>query len=565
MPERSINSLFSSYHKEWLKRHPVEATIVGYNRYNDLLPNDLTQSYKEDLRAFYTKYKELLEIYDRDSLGVVDQMSYDVLKWECDINLEGLKYPLELMPINQMSSLHLTIGRFASGNSMQPFNKVIDYDNWLSRLNAFVDWCDTAIINMKTGIETGYVLPEVLVTKVIPQMAAFDHGPVEEHLFYNPIRSFPEDFPTDDRAKLRSAYAKMIEDKIIPVFKRFHDFLRNEYLPASRKTPGFMDLPDGKMMYEYFIRNYTNTEMSADELFELGLREVKRITGEMEKVKRRVGFKRGLKDFFNYVRKNRELMPFTESEQVIANFDNIHNTMKPHLGTLFGFVPQTPFEIKRTEAFREASANAQYDPGSADGSRPGIFSVPVPDATQYNTFYDESLFLHEAIPGHHYQISLQQESKNLHEFRKVLWYSAYGEGWALYTESLGIELGLYMDPFQYFGMLSAEMHRAIRLVVDPGIHAKGWSREKAIKYSLDHEAEPESNIKLEIERYMAVPGQSLSYKIGQLRIRELRTRAENQLGENFDLKEFHSKILETGCIPLNILEAHIDRWINSKK
>ena len=258
-------------------------------------------------------------------------------------------------------------------------------------------------------------------------------------------------------------------------------------------------------------------------------------------------------------------MPFTEPAQIIDNFNTIYEKMKPKLEELFDKKPKTPFIVKQTEKFREASASAEYNAGSLDGSRPGVFYTPIPDASKYNVVSDEALFLHEAIPGHHYQISLSRENRDLPDFRKTLWYSAYGEGWALYTENLGKELGLYTDPYQYFGMLGLEMHRAIRLVVDTGLHAKGWTREQAIQYSLENEADSEASIISEIERYMANPGQALSYKIGQLKIRELRTRAEKILGDSFDIREFHNKILETGCIPLNLLEDKIVRWIKSRK
>jgi uncharacterized protein (DUF885 family) len=281
----------------------------------------------------------------------------------------------------------------------------------------------------------------------------------------------------------------------------------------------------------------------------------------MEEVKTQVGFKGDIKAFFNHVRDRKELMPFTEPQQVIANFNAIYEKMKPNLDKLFDLKPKTAFEVKQTEAFREASASAEYNQGSLDGTRPGVFYVPIPDVTQYNIYADEDLFLHEAIPGHHYQISLQQEDLTLPSFRKTIWFTAYGEGWALYTESLGKELGLYQDPYQYFGMLSAEMLRAVRLVVDTGMHTKGWTREKAIQYSLDNEAEPLQSIIAEIERYMAIPGQAVSYKIGQLKIRELRSKAEKQMGQQFDIKEFHNQVLETGCVPLQVLEDKIDLWI----
>lgn len=559
-----IKEVFARYYEERLPLYPLEATMNGDNRYNDRMSDDLSQAGKAKATAFYKKYQDELAKYEREKLTGEEKVSWDLLQWECNINLEGLKYPIELMPINQIFSTHLMIGQMASGSSLQPFKTVKDYDNWLKRVDGFVVWCDTAVVNMRKGIKTGYVLPASLIKKMIPQFSDMDHGPVKDHLFYSPVKNFPKDFSAEDKARLEKEYAAMVESKIIPTFQKMHVFIEKEYLPAGRKTNGFDALPNGKAIYDYYIKYYTTTEMTADEIHQIGLKEVARISGEMEKVKEQVGFKGDLKSFFNDVRNNKKLMPFKSAEEVIANFNKIHERMKPNLKKLFELTPKTPFEVRRTEAFREASASAEYNPGLPDGSRPGVFYVPVPDAKEYNTVSDESLFLHEAIPGHHYQISLQQENEGLPEFRKNLWYSAYGEGWALYTESLGKELGLYTDPYQYFGMLSAEMHRAIRLVVDTGLHSKGWTREQAIQYSLDHEAESEESITAEVERYMAGAGQALSYKIGQLKIRELRSKAEKEMGDKFSIREFHKLVLESGCVPLKLLEDKINTWIVGK-
>jgi uncharacterized protein (DUF885 family) len=559
-----IKEVFARYYEERLPLYPLEATMNGDNRYNDRMSDDLSQAGKAKATVFYKKYQDELAKYDREKLTGEEKVSWDLLQWECNINLEGLKYPIELMPINQIFSTHLMIGQMASGSSLQPFKTVKDYDNWLKRVDGFVVWCDTAVVNMRKGIKTGYVLPASLIKKMIPQFSDMDHGPVKDHLFYSPVKNFPKDFSAEDKARLEKEYAAMVESKIIPTFQKMHVFIEKEYLPAGRKTNGFDALPNGKAIYDYYIKYYTTTEMTADEIHQIGLKEVARISGEMEKVKEQVGFKGDLKSFFNDVRNNKKLMPFKSAEEVIANFNKIHERMKPNLKKLFELTPKTPFEVRRTEAFREASASAEYNPGLPDGSRPGVFYVPVPDAKEYNTVSDESLFLHEAIPGHHYQISLQQENEGLPEFRKNLWYSAYGEGWALYTESLGKELGLYTDPYQYFGMLSAEMHRAIRLVVDTGLHSKGWTREQAIQYSLDHEAESEESITAEVERYMAGAGQALSYKIGQLKIRELRSKAEKEMGDKFSIREFHKLVLESGCVPLKLLEDKINAWIVGK-
>lgn len=546
--------MLQQFHEEKLKLFPLEATYAGDHRYNDLLPNTLTAAYRQELGAFYRRYQELLGKYDRAKLQGEEQISHDILSWECSVNLDQLSFPTQLLPLNQFDCLHLTMGQLASGAGAQPFQTVEDYDKWLKRVDQFMAWCDTAVVNMRTGITKGFVLPKALTTKLLPQFAELAQGKVETHLYYSPINMMPASFSAADQTRLKGAFTGMITEKLIPTFSRVSEFLKNEYLPACRSTSGIYDTPLGKAYYAHQAKIYTTTTMTPDEIFALGEQEVARISAEMEKVKTRVGYTGDLKSFFDHVRNKKELMPFTKPEEVIANFEAIHEKMKPNLVKLFDKTPKTPFQVKRTEAFREASASAEYIQGTLDGSRPGTFYVPIPDAKTYNVLSDEDLFLHEAIPGHHYQISLQQENTTLPAFRRTLWYSAYGEGWALYTESLGEELGLYQDPYQYFGMLSAEMHRAIRLVVDAGMHYKGWTREQAIQYSLDHEAEPEASIVSEIERYMAWPGQALSYKVGQLKIRELRIKLQQKQGDKFDVRAFHNKVLESGCLPLKVLE-----------
>ncbi len=560
-----LDSLLRQYQEERLPLYPLEATTAGDERYNDLLPLTISQAYRTTLRAFYTKYKTQLQAYDPAKLNDNERMSYKILQWECEINLSDLDYHKELLPINQFDCLPLLIGQYAGGTSAQPFKTVKDYDNWLTRMDAFTVWCDTAIANMRRGMAEGYVLPKALTLKVIPQMEAFAKGNVDSHLFYTPVKQMPKDFSDEERGRLTRAYAHMVADQIIPTFQKLHTFFEKEYLPASREKVGISEVPNGAAFYAQQIKLQTTTNMTAEQIFQLGESEVSRLTQEMEKVKQQVGFKGDLKSFFKHVRERKELMPYTKPEQVIQHFNAIHDTMRPQLARLFDKTPKTPFEVRRTEAFRETTASAEYIQGSLDGKRPGIFYVPVPKVRAYNTFADEDLFLHEAIPGHHYQISIQQENTSLPDFRRTLWYSAYGEGWALYSEALGTELGLLKDPYQYFGMLSAEMHRAIRLVVDSGMHTKGWTREQAIQYSLDHEAEPEASIIAEIERYISWPGQALSYKVGQLKIRELRARAEQTLGSKFDIREFHNEVLEDGCLPLTLLEEKINAWIAAKK
>ena len=559
-----FSKLLEDYYDGTMALDPLKATYAGDGRLNAVFPNYLSTAYKDSSIAFYKRFKARAEKIENKYLSANDSMSRAVLLWDCNINLQRLKFRGELFPIDQTWSRNFSMGQFASGTSAQPFETVEDYENWLNRLDGFVIWLQTAEERMKEGARIRYVLPSSLILKVVPQLKAMANQNIEQHLFYAPVKNFPKSFSQEDKDRLKVAYVKMLEEKLIPAFISLHDYVSTDYLEAGRNSSGIDAIPNGDQYYQYAIRRYTTTNLSAKEIHQIGLDEVARILSEMEIVKQEVGFEGDLITFFDHVRENKNLMPFETPEQVLENFNRIHNRMKPKLKEYFSEEPKTGFIVKRIEAFREESSSAEYNRGSLKDNRPGVFYVPIPDASQYNTFSDESLFLHEAIPGHHYQIALAQENDSLSKFRKNLWYSAYGEGWALYAESLGKELGLYQDPYQYFGNLSSEMHRAIRLVVDTGLHTMGWTREQAIQYSLENEAEPKASIISEIERYMANPGQALSYKIGQLKIMELRSRAEQKLGKSFDIREFHHTVLQTGCIPLTVLEEEINQWIKLK-
>lgn len=557
-----FNEFVENYYQDGLERIPINATMAGESRYNDLFVNFLDSTEIEKTKAYYSNYREALKRYPDSTLTDNERMSKAILEWECELNLETFQFKnFAYFPIDQMWSVNLMMGQLAGGASAQPFQTVKDYQNWMKRVDGYLDWLNSTEVRMRQGMAEGYVLPKSLIVKVLPQLKEMTEPELEKHLFYAPIKSFPESFTEDDKKMLTEAYATMITAKIIPAYQKIHEFMSKDYLEAGRLSSGIDAIPNGKAYYEHQIKFYTTTDMTADEIHQLGLSEVARISSEMEKVKNAVGYKGTLKAFFSYVRDQKQLIPYKDPQAIIDNFNAIHERMKPQLELLFNNKPKTAFEVRRTEAFRENSASAEYSQGSLDGSRPGIFYVPIPDASTYNVHQDESLFLHEAVPGHHYQISLTQENNDLPFFRKTLWYSGYGEGWALYSESLGKELGLYTDPYQYFGTLGAEMHRAIRLVVDTGLHSKGWTREQAIQYSLDNESESEAGIISEIERYMANPGQALSYKIGQLKIRELRSKAEKELGDAFDIRAFHDQVLATGCIPLSLLEDKMNRWI----
>ncbi|WP_210518533.1 DUF885 domain-containing protein [Hymenobacter terricola] len=560
---KGLPGLFSSYWEKQSRLDPMSATAQGDNRYNDRLPNDGTRAYRDTLTAFYQDYLGRLEKFDRTSLSDNDKISYDIFQYEMKQRLAGLKLNTWMMPANQFWGLPLTLGQYGSGEGNQPFKTVKDYDNWLGRVRGFTVWTDTAIANFRRGVKAGVVLPKTLVVKMIPQMRGKDIVVTDpaKSLFYGPITRFPKDFSDADKTRLADAYKKAILTELVPSYQKMGDFLEKEYLPKARTTSGIAAIPGGPEMYSYYVAYWTTTTKTPAEIYKTGLAEVARIRGEMERVKNETGFKGDLKAFFEYLKTDKKFMPYKSPREVLDAFRKIQATIDPNLKKMFGRTPKTPFEIRETEKFREASASAEYNQGSPDGSRPGIFYVPIPDAAKFNTTSGmESLFLHEAIPGHHYQISLQQEDKDLPKFRRFAWYGAMGEGWALYTESLGKELGLYTDPYQYMGALGDEIHRAIRLVVDTGLHTRNMTREEAIAYMMANEAMSKDGATAEIERYMAIPGQALSYKIGALKIQELRAKYQKQLGSKFSLSNFHDELLKDGVMPLAVLETKMDAW-----
>lgn len=560
-----ISNLFENYYNDRMQLFPLEATQNGDNRFNDQLPCDISVAYRVKIKTFYKKYLDDLLKFDKSKLNAQDEISYDILKWELETNLEGFDFDDHYIPMNQFWSLPLTMAQLGSGQGSQPFKTVKDYENFVGRMTGFAVWCDTAINNMRKGAQVGIVLPKVLAERMVPQMKAMVVKDIQNYIFYEPLKNMPDSFSNDDRTRLVNLYETSINEKIIPSYKKLLDFIQEEYMEKCREHDGISELPGGSERYSWLTRYWTTTHMTPDEIFVIGENEVSRIRGEMEKIKNETGFKGDLKSFFSYIKTDKKFKPFKKESEVIAAYYAIKAKMEPRLKELFNHVPKSRFEIRQTEKYREASASAEYNQGSPDGSRPGIFYIPIPDVANFNVVGMEDLFLHEAIPGHHYQISLQMENKNLPTFRRFLWYGAYGEGWALYTESLGKELGLYDDPYQHFGSLSEEMHRAIRLVVDVGIHMKGWTRADAISYSLENEVESKEAVTAEIERYMAIPGQALAYKIGQLKIMEIRKRAEQAMGSKFDIAGFHDQILSDGCLPIHILEEKMDKWISARK
>ena len=563
---KELADFFDKYYEERLQWYPLEATMIGDPRYNDRLSIEFTDSYRGKLRDFYSRYLTEAKKYNRDELNETDKINYDVFVYETKINLDALAFKDNYIPFQQFYGLTLTMGQLGSGGGIQPFKTVRDYDDWIKRASVFPAWADSAIVYFKKGIEAGVVLPRSIVVKMIPQMKAIPTANIKENIFYGPIAKLPAAFSEADKSRLTTGFEKLIWEQLEPAYKKLGDFLQNEYLPKTRQSSGINGIPGGKEYYIFLVKQQTTTDKTPEEIHATGLKEVERISALMDSVKNSTGFKGSLNEFFEYMRTDKKFMPYKTPKDVLDAFEKIHLTMIPYLAKMFNHTPKAGFEIRQTEAFRAASASAEYLQGSPDGSRPGIFYVPIIDATTFNTTSGmESLFLHEAIPGHHYQLSLQQEDSLLPKFRRFGGNNAYVEGWALYCESLGKELGLYTDPYQYMGALGDEMHRAIRLVVDVAIHSKGMTREEAIKYMMDHEAISEQGATAEIERYMVIPGQALGYKIGALKIRELRNKYEKQLGANFNLAAFHDEVLKDGALPLSVLETKMDKWANNYK
>jgi uncharacterized protein (DUF885 family) len=561
-----LSKMFDDYWEARMKLYPLEAMQSGDNRYNDKLTILFTDSFRDTLSNFYNSYLNKINSYNRDDLNDNDRISYDIFKREMQMQLEALKLHDNYMPFNQFWGFPLDMGQLGSAAGSQPFKTLQDYNNWMSRAKIFAAWSDSAIIYFKKGMASGVVLPKSLVVKMIPQMKDLANGDTAKSVFFGPLRKLPVNFSATEKDSVSKNLAATIKTYVLPSYQKLALFLQNEYLPKARTSTGISAIPEGKEYYNYLVRYWTTTDKSPDEIYNTGLSEVKRIRTEMERIKDSVGFKGDLKAFFEYMKTGKKFMPYKTPEDVLNAFRSIHHRIEPNLKKMFGHTPKTPFEIRQTEAFRAASASAEYQPGTPDGSRPGIFYVPILDATTFNTTSGmESLFLHEAIPGHHYQISLQQEDENLPKFRRFAWYGAYGEGWALYCESLGKELGLYTDPYQYMGALGDEIHRAIRLVVDVGMHIKGMTREEAIKYMTNNEAISTEGATAEIERYMAIPAQALSYKIGALKIRELRNKYTQQLGDKFKLSDFHDELLKDGVMPLDVLERKMDAWADAVK
>lgn len=558
-----LDSITANYYEQYLKLYPLDATAQGDERYNDQLPINIDKDFISGEITFYNSVQNQLKKVDYKSLNDQDKTVFDVLDYTLKDKIERYAYHPEYIPFTQFSGLPLDFPLLGSGQGNQPFKTEKDYSDWLKRTENFPAWMDAAIENFREGITNQYVLPKKLVVKMVTQMNAEEitSSDFSKNIFYGPINNFPKNFTAAQREKFTKEFKTMITKRIIPSYTKMGSFLQTEYLPKARTTDGINGLPKGNDIYAYFAKSWTTTTKTPNEINQIGLEQVAMLRNEMEKVKQQVGFSGSLEEFLIHLKSDPKAMPYKTDVEVIKVFNAVLTKITPKLKTMFKVTPKTPFEIRQTEKFRENTASAEYMPGTPDGKRPGIFYIPLPDPTKFNvTSGMESLFLHEAIPGHHYQISLQQENVQLPKFMRFGWFGAYGEGWAHYCETLGPELGLYTDPYQKMGYLSDQMLRAVRLVVDTGLHTGKMNREEAIAYFLKNISYDEQGATAEVERYMATPGQALSYKIGALKIRELRDLYQKNLGSKFNLAKFHDEVLNQGCLPLDVLDRKMENW-----
>jgi uncharacterized protein (DUF885 family) len=560
-----LESLYAAYWEEQLKRNPLRATALGDARYHGELTNTLTPEFRAESERLDREWLARVQAVDAASLDAQAKLSRDIFVSQRERAIAMAQYPDWMLALSQLGNPAATVAQLGAGSRGQPFATVADYEAWLKRGIAFVPIFDQTIVNLRAGMQAGVVQPRVLVEKTIPQFDALIKEKPEDTLMWGVVAKMPESFGAADRERLTAAYRDLIGTQLLPAFVRLRDFLRDDYLPASRTSVGLSALPNGAAWYAELAKRYTTTDLTPENIHQIGLNEVARITGEFDKVRAQVGFAGDLQAFFKFMNEDARFA-FKNEQDVLDQYNALRGRIEPNIPLQFSLLPKAGFEVKLVEPFRAASAPAaSYQGPSQDGTRPGVFYANAFNLPSRRTWETESIFLHEAIPGHHFQIALQQELAGLPAFRRFGGETAFAEGWGLYAESLGRDVGVYTDPYQYFGRLAAEIWRANRLVVDTGLHAKGWTREQAIAQMRNTSAISETNATIEVERYIAMPGQALAYKIGELKLQELRQRAMKALGDRFDPREFHRAVLEDGSLPLDVLDAKVTRWLATQR
>ncbi len=556
-----LDALYEEFFEASLELSPLRATFMGDHRWSNRWPNSLSEAYRERMLEHHRDHLDRLREIGSEGLEGQDLLSYRMFESDRERAIEGAEYPGHLLPINQFRNPVNTLVMLGSGDGAQPFNDASDYVAWRQRVSEWSEWVDQAIANMREGMERGIVQPAILIERTIDQLDAHLVEDPADSLLYRPAEEAFEEASEEELDRIRGDYPRLIGETVVPAIQRLRDFLADEYLPAGRETAGMNALPGGEEWYAWLVANTTTTDLRPDEIHQIGLDEVERIHGEIRTVMDEVGFEGDMHDFFEFTRTDEQFI-FDTPEDLIQAHEDLREVVDAVVPEYFTLLPEADYEIRPVEPFRERSAaGGSYQRPAADGSRPGIFYANTYDLSARPSWGVEALFLHEAAPGHHFQLALQQETEELPRFRRFGSYTAYVEGWGLYAEYLGHEMGIYDDPYARFGAYAAELWRAIRLVVDTGLHYHGWSREDVLEYMYANSPAAEARAVSEAERYMAIPSQALAYKIGELKIREIREQAEQALGDDFDIREFHARVLETGAVPLDVLEAHVMDWV----
>jgi len=558
---KRLHALFEEDWEWRLREFPESATYNGDNRYNDRL-TDRSPEAIERRKAHDREMLERIQKIDRSKLSGQDLISYDLFLEDSKQQVEGHRFPFEVMPINQMQGIQIDFPQLVSNT---PFRNTKDYENYLARLAAFPKAIDQGIALMRHGIESKWIFPAVPLRSVPSQIEGQIVADATKSPVYQPFASFPSDVPEADRARLTEAGRRSVSENVMPALKKLLAFFNESYLPSARSDISASSLPDGAAYYAYMVRAMTTTSLAPKEIHDIGQKEVARIRKEMEGIIRQVGFKGSFRDFLNFLRTD-ERFYYKKPEDLVTGYRDIAKRADGKLPELFAELPRNPYGVREIPEYEApAQTTAYYLQGASDGSRAGTYWVNTYKLNTRPKYEMEALSLHESVPGHHTQISRAQELKGLPEFRRNAGYTAYVEGWALYAESLGPDMGFYTDPYSKFGQLTYEMWRAVRLVVDTGMHSMGWTRQQAIDFMKENAAKTENDIVVEIDRYIVWPGQALAYKLGELKIKELRAKARRELGDQFDIRKFHNAVLDDGPLPLGLLEKRIDFWISGQK
>jgi uncharacterized protein (DUF885 family) len=557
---KALNALFEEYWQANLERSPEFASTLGDTRYNDRI-TDYSLRAENEWLAREENYLLRLAAIDPDGFTGQEKISRDLLLRQFAEDAEAAQYKEWEMPLNQMGGIHTTYPQLVAQLS---FTTVKDYDDWIARLHAIPKAFEQVTTNLSIGMDNHRVPPRYLLEKALEQVKELAHQKPEESPLALPLKSFPAAIKSAEQERIKAEMLEAIGKEVLPAYLRFVRFLEVSYIPAGRSEPGISALADGAKYYAFSIRRTTTTDLTAEQIHQIGLDEVKRDEAEMLAIARKLGFA-DLMSFRASLKGNPKLHP-ASGEALMGDYRGYLGPMQARLPQLFGRLPKAPFEVVALPEYLEKSSPpAYYEPGTPDGSRPGRLRINTYNAAGRNLYSVEAIAYHEGLPGHHLQISISQELEDVPTFRKFEGYTAYVEGWGLYSERLGKDVGLYQDPYSDYGRLEADIWRAIRLVVDTGVHSQHWSRQQMVDYFHDHSAIDETSIQTEVDRYIAWPSQALAYKVGQLKILELRERAKTALGDKFDLRAFHDQVLDAGALPLDVLSERIDAWIAAQK